>query len=157
MRAMTASANALRGQGATEVCGLLTVEQGTVVGVLDPARGHATRLVPPASVQVIQEHHATHHQGQWIGHSLTGNVRSGSMNGLEHRRLDSVIRARGHSESTHQAGTQVAQHVTVEIFAEDDVEIGRFLDEPHAPGIDDPFVVLDVGIRLAAASVHGRR
>src|SRR5215831_5721202 len=71
------------------------------------------------------------------------------MHRFKHGALFADVGARHQTQAADQSGTQVRNDVTVEVFAEQDVELFGAHDQLHRSVIDDHALPLDLGIKLA--------
>ena len=87
--------------------------------------------------------------GEGVGDALTGDVRGGPVDRLEHghpRRLGAVdVGAGGHAQAPLERGPQVRHDVTEEVVGDDHPEAGRILDQEQAQGVDIDMLALDGG------------
>ena len=103
------------------------------------------------------EHHARGEDlGGRVGNILASNVRRRAVRGLEDRHVMPDVGTRRHAEAAHQAGTQVGDDIAVQIGQHEHVELVGVLHEPHAGGVHDLVVELDVGVVLGHLARHAQ-
>ncbi len=122
-----------------DVIGVDAIFNGTQPGVVDE-RGDV-RLVD------VDEHHdGAEQEAGWIGQVLPGAARRGAMNGLEHGKMIADIGRAGQANRTGDLGGHVGENIAVEVGQHDHIEgfgcVGHF----GRTDIDDPRLVLDIGI-----------
>lgn len=130
------------GSGAAEVAGEgFALGKHGIIGRLD---FFGDRLF----VDVVEHHHAGHNHRQRVGDPFVGDVRGRAMDGFEDGRFITDVAAGDNAQAADQSGAQIAHEIAIEIFHQQDIEMHRILYEFHAAGVDDDFLVIDVGIFL---------
>jgi len=100
---------------------------------------------------MLQHHHATQQQGGRIRESLAGNIRGGTVDGLEDGALVADVAGWGEAQAADQAGAHVGQDVAVEVGHDEDLVVvgGRVGDDLQARVVQQLGVEVDVRKVLA--------
>ncbi len=72
--------------------------------------------------EVFNQHRTGQDRGDRIGDVLAGDIRRGTVDGLENRAPFAVVCSRHDSQSADQTGAQIRDDIAVEIFQEQDIE-----------------------------------
>src|SRR5699024_9482920 len=99
--------------------------------------------------QMVQQQGDREHRGGGIGEVPAGDVRSGAVNRLEHRREGAGgidVAARGEPDAAADGRGEVGDDVAEEVVRDDHVEAGRVLDQVDHHRVDVRVVHLDLGV-----------
>lgn len=99
---------------------------------------------------VLQHHDAGKKKSGGVGKSLAGDVRGGTVDGLEDGALVTNVSGWGKSETTNQTGAQVGKNVTVKVGHDKDLVVVRkgVGDHLEAGVVKKLGVELDLGVLL---------
>lgn len=94
---------------------------------------------------VAQHHHTTEQESSWVGQSLAGDIRSGTVNSLEDRALVSNVSRWSQSETTDQTGAHIGQNVSVQVGHDENLVVvwGGIGDDSQAGVIEEFSVEVD--------------
>lgn len=88
---------------------VLTLSEGIEDGLLD----FGSVLVES---HMLQHHDGREQQSRWVGESLAGDIRGGSVDGFEDGALVTDVARGGKAETTDETGAHVGENVTVEVW-----------------------------------------
>lgn len=100
---------------------------------------------------VLQHHDGRQEQSSGVGETLAGNVRSGTVHGLEDGALVTNVTGGGQTKTTDQTGAHVGQNVTVQVGHDKDLVV-------VGSGVGDDLqarVVQQLGVELNIGEVLG--
>ena len=135
---------------------------GTVPSASTAARRRITASAALALADVAQHQEGRQQQRRRVGEVPAGDVGRRAVHRLEHRRRRRPCwRCRTTPEAADQPGAQVREDVAVEVRQQQHVELLGRHHQVHAGRVDDPLVVLDVGVvarpRCGRSRGTGRR
>lgn len=78
-----------------------------------------------AETHVPQHHHGAQEKGGGVGKALAGDIRSGTVDGLEDGALVTNVARGRQAETTNQASAHVGQNVTVQVGHDEDLVVIR--------------------------------
>lgn len=83
---------------------------------------------------VLKHHDTAEKQGSGVGETLAGNIRSGTVDGLEDGALVTNVTGGGETKTTDQTGAHIGQNITVQVRHDKDLVVvgGRVGDDLQA-------------------------
>jgi hypothetical protein len=100
---------------------------------------------------VLQHHDGGKEESGGVGKGLAGDIRSGTMNGLEDGALVTDVAGRGQTETTDETGAHVGENVTVQVGHDEDlVVVGSGVGDDLEAG-----VVEELGVELNVRELLG--
>ena len=107
---------------------------------------------------MLKHHDTAQQQSSGVGKTLAGDIRSGTVDGLEDGALVTDVTRGGETKATDQTGTHVGQNVTVQVGHDEDFVVvrGGVGDDLQARVVQQLSVELDIGeiLRDVAGSVE---
>ena len=109
---------------------------------------------------VVQAHVSQHHtrgqqQGGWVSQALAGDVRGGTVDGLEDADLLTHVTGGSQAQATDQTGGQVGQDVTVQVWHDhDDLAVGGWVGGQLQGGVVDQLEA-DLDFRIVLGDLLG--
>src|SRR5262249_52124477 len=95
--------------------------------------------------KMVQHKDSAHEQGGGICQPLSGDVGSSAVNSFKHGAFVANVGAGNYAQTAHQAGGEIAHHITIKIGKQQHVELQKIHHHLHANVIDDQFLVLNFG------------
>lgn len=107
----------------------------------------------------MTEHHdGGEEESRGVGKTLAGNVRGGTVDGLEDGGVATNVTGRSETETTDETGGKVGENVTVKVGHDHDAvrEWSGVLGDAEADTVEEVLVVSNVGVLLGNGTAGGK-